>query len=72
MYWDYQEFPRHPFSTEKFETRGRNTNIFNCDYRVDPKLGKCVCSIRWNPCECTYCVDQYDKYLLLKCAPTYL
>ena len=43
-----------------FEGRGGNI-VFYKNYRVDPKLGKCVCSICRIPCACTACVAQLDK-----------
>ena len=45
IYWDYQKFPRNPVDAEKFETRGINTILLYYHYRVDLKLGKCVCAI---------------------------
>ena len=54
--WDYWKFPWHPVAAEKFETRGRNTIIFNYHYRVYPKLGEGVCAIFRIPCACPACV----------------
>ena len=69
MNWDYRKFPRHPFASENFEMRGRNTILLYYYYRVDPELGKCVCVIHCISCACPACVAQLDKYLLLNIAP---
>ena len=69
MYWDYWNSPRHPVDAERFEMGGRNNIIPHYNYRVDPKLGKGVCAIRWIPCACPLCVAQLDKYWLPNCDP---
>ena len=51
MSWYYWKFPSHPVAAEKFEMRGFNTIIFHYNYRVDPKLGKGVCTISQILCE---------------------
>ena len=52
MTWYYRKFPRHSFSAEKFETRGRNTIILYYNYRIYPELGKVVCEIHRIACTC--------------------
>ena len=69
MSWDYQKFPRHPFTAEKFEIIGINTIILYYSYRVDPKLGNGDVSILRIPCACPDCVAQLDKYLLPNFTP---
>ena len=59
--WDYQNFPRHPVASEKFETRGINNILLHYHYRVDPELGKGVCDIFRITCACTSCVSKPDK-----------
>ena len=61
---DYQKFPRHPVAAENFETRGSNSILSYYHYRVDPELGKGVCSIHQIPCACPVYSAQLDKYLL--------
>ena len=68
MSWDYWMFTRYPVVSEKFEKRGRNTIPLHDHYRIDPKLGKGVCSIHRIPYSCPACVDQLDKYWLSNCA----
>ena len=51
--------------------RGINTIISHYRYRVDPKMGKCVCAILGIKCTCTAYVAQLDKYWLPNIAPSY-
>ena len=69
MLWDYRKFPRHPISAERFKMKGINNIFLRYHYRLDPKLGKCVCAICRIPCGCLACVAQLDKYCSPDCAP---
>ena len=58
MSWDYQKFPRHPVTAEKFEMRGRRYILSHYYYSVDTKLCKVVCAICRIICVFLACVDQ--------------
>ena len=61
MSWEYIYFPCHPDAAEWYKMRVRDTIIFYHHYRVDPNIGKGVCTILWIICVCPGFVSQLDK-----------